>query len=73
MNPKIAGLIIIAFASVLFVDSNNDNNGGAKKTDPATQTIEQKGDENHEGMAMMPRVWTPCMGKSRSEVSMSQI
>lgn len=50
MNPKITGLIIIAFASVLFLGCNNDNKGGAKKTDPATQSNEQKGDDKHKGM-----------------------
>ena len=50
MNPKITGLIIIVFASVLFVGCNNDNNGGAKKADPATQTNEKRDDDKHEGM-----------------------
>lgn len=55
IKPKIAGLIIIAFASVLIVSCNDNKDGGAKKTEPATQSNEQRGDDdkegkNHEGM-----------------------
>lgn len=49
INPKIIGLIIIAFASGLFVSCNDDKDG-AKKTDPATQSKEERDDDKHEGM-----------------------
>ncbi|HUC83081.1 MAG TPA: hypothetical protein VMR70_19385 [Flavisolibacter sp.] len=46
---KHTNLIIIAFASVLIVSCNDNKDGGAKKTEPATQSNEQRGDDNKEG------------------------
>jgi len=49
IKSNISGFIIIAFASILILSCNDNQDGGAKKTDPATQSNEQRGDDNKEG------------------------
>ena len=68
MKAAITGLMLISFASVLIVGCS-DNNGGAKKTNPDTQSNGQRGegegergmgddkrgmDSNHRGMGHAP-------------------